>query len=334
MKTLRFTSTVLLHLLKTLAFQWIVYVVNIVKRLVKGIKAYCAYLRLPHSVQEQNDQDCFTFNQPAFHRPDPCIYSQAYLLKLGLPVTWDNPDIVLKRGGVIATETNLLPNTEYEIDATIWNNSYEAPVIGLKVIFSYLSFGIATTNNYIGTTFVNLGVKGGANCPALASMLWTTPPTPGHYCLLVTLVWVDDANPDNNVGQNNVDVVAAHSPALFSFRLRNNTKTVNTYSFQVDTYSIPDLKDCPAAISQQDRGTFAERLRRIKAVHNRENFPVPPGWIIEITPAQVSLVPDQEVDIAVSVTPPTSFVGKLPFNVNAIYGDTYAGGVSLFVSKS
>lgn len=333
MKTLRFIAQVLLHLLKTVSFQWIVNIVNILKRFWKALRRLCSFVKQPHAVQDQS-KDCHTISEPAFHRPDPCIYSQYYLLKLGLPVTWDNPDIVLKRGGIVVSETTLLPSTQYEIDATIWNNSYEAPAIGLRVDFSYLSFGVATTSTPIGTTFVNLGVKGGANHPALATMLWTTPPTPGHYCLQVKLDWIDDANPDNNLGQNNVDVVAAHSPALFSFRLRNHTKTENSYSFQVDTYSIPELKDCTATIPPQDKGTFAERLRRIKTVHNRANFLIPPGWTVEITPPNVSLLPDQEVDIAVSITPPPGFVGKLPFNVNAVYGETYAGGVSLFVTKA
>ena len=32
--------------------------------------------------------------------------------------------------GLPTVETELLPNTEYEVRATIWNNSYEAPVVG------------------------------------------------------------------------------------------------------------------------------------------------------------------------------------------------------------
>jgi hypothetical protein len=52
-------------------------------------------------------------------------------------------------------------------------------------------------------------------------------------------LWADDANPNNNLGQNNVDVVAAHSPAEFTFSLRNNTDTTQEYTFQVDTYAIP-----------------------------------------------------------------------------------------------
>jgi hypothetical protein len=75
----------------------------------------------------------------------------------------------------------------------------------------------------------------------------------------------------------------------------------------------------------------AERLRRIRARHDRAHFPVPPGWSVVITPAEVSVNPAAEVDIAVAITPPAGFTGRQPFNVNAMYGDKYAGGVSLVV---
>jgi hypothetical protein len=273
-------------------------------------------------------------NNPAFHRPDPCIYSQPYLLKLGLPVTWDNPDIVLRKGGIIVPEHDLQPDTDYEIEATVWNNSYEAPVVGLKVVFSFLSFGVATVANAIGTVFVNLGVKGGVNHPASAKVPWKTPPVPGHYCLQVKLVWFDDVNPENNLGQNNVDVAAALSPATFSFRLRNNTDRENLYRFQVDTYVIPSQDACKTAIPPEDRAPRVERLRRIRARHDRASFPVPVGWSIVITPAEVSLNPTDEVDIAVALTPPAGFTGTQPFNVNAMYGGKYAGGVSLVVTAA
>jgi hypothetical protein len=332
MNVIRFSSLVLLQLIKILSYQWILDVIDIVKRFLQALKNVRALQKLPHPVREQADPDCEIINNPAFHRPDPCIYSQQFLLKLGLPVTWDNPDIVIMKAGVPVPEHELLPDTEYEIDATVWNNSYEAPIVGLKVVFSYLSFGIATEAHPIGTTFVNLGVKGGVNHPAQAKVLWKTPPVPGHYCIQVALEWIDDANPENNLGQNNVDVASPLSPAAFQFRLKNNTGKANQFTFEVDTYSIPELEQCKPTIPPEDRAPRAERLRRIRAKHNRANFPVPAGWNVEIVPAQVSLLANEESDIAVKITPPVSFAGRKPFNVNAIYRDKYAGGVSLVVS--
>jgi hypothetical protein len=334
MNVIKFLAKVLVHLLKVLAYRWAIDGADLVKRLIEAIKNSCARLKLPHADQESGGKDPCKVDHPAFHRPDPCIYSQQYLLSLGLPVTWDNPDIVLRRGGVIVAENDLLPNTDYEIGATIWNNSYEAPCVGLKVIFSYLSFGVATVSNAIGTTFVNLGVKGGVNHPADARMPWKTPATPGHYCLQVLLVWIDDLNPANNLGQNNLDVVAAHSPAQFSFKLRNAGDKPRTYAFEVDTYKIPDPELCKATIGPEDRGTFTERLRRIQARHDRSLFPVPPGWSIDIQPASPHLLAKQEIDVAVAITPPDGFTGEMPFNVNALFEGAYAGGVTLTVSKA
>jgi len=334
MNHIRFVLRVFLELLKAVAYGWILVIIEFLKNFIKAIKGFCAYLKRPHFDQDGLEDKCSKFDHPALHQPDPCIYSQQYLLSLGLPVTWDNPDISLLLNGVVVPETNLLPDTVYEIDATIWNNSYDAPVVGLRVEFAFLSFGASTVTNPIGATYVDLGVKGGPNCPVIAKMPWRTPATPGHFCILVNLLWADDANPNNNLGQNNIDVVAAHSPADFGFRLRNNTNTTNDYVFEVDSYAIPEQPDCAKRLTDADRGNFAQRLERIKAVHNRANFPVPPGWTVEITPPQVSLAPGEEVDIAVSITPPAGFTGTTPFNVNARFKDRYAGGVTLYVTKA
>lgn len=330
---IKFILHVLVQILKALAYGWIVALVKLLKRLYRILKAFCAYLKLSHWEQETAGDNCCKFTNPAYHRPDPCIYDQYYLMSLNIAVTWDNPDITLLRGGVVVAEHSLLPNTEYEIDATIWNNSFLAPVVGMQVNFGYLSFGVSTVLHPIGSTLVNLGVKDGPGCPAVAKMLWTTPSTPGHYCIQVRFSCPDDANPNNNLGQNNVDVVPALSPANFTFALRNQTKTANAYTFEVDTYAIPASPPCSDTIAQ-DQGTFAERLKKIQAIHNRANFPVPEGWTVHITPAEVTLIPDEETEIAVSVTPPTGFVGTIPFNFHAMYGKRYAGGVTVYVSKT
>jgi hypothetical protein len=169
-------------------------------------------------------------------------------MKLGLPVTWDNPDIELLRNAVVVPEHDLLPSTLYEIRARIWNNSYNAPVFGMPVEFSYLSFGVGTTSTAIGSTLVNVGVKGGPGHPSTTIIPWVAPPVAGHYCLQVKLDWVDDSNPDNNLGQNNLDVAAAHSPAHFTFQLRNAFTETRHYTFKVDIYSPLPVPDCGAVI--------------------------------------------------------------------------------------
>ena len=98
------------------------------------------------------------------------IYDQYYLMSLGLAVSWQNPDIQILRNGVpVASAYDLEPATTYEIVATIWNGSTSGVISGMPVSFSYLSFGVQTKSNYIGSQFsVDLGVKGSMHCPSLA----------------------------------------------------------------------------------------------------------------------------------------------------------------------
>jgi hypothetical protein len=329
-----FWRMVLGHVLKGVAYEWIFAIGRLVTRFRHAVKAFFKSLHLPHPEREETGPDCTVVDNPSFHRPDPCIYSQDYLLQLGLAITWDNPDIVLRRNGVVVPEGDVLPDTDHEIEATVWNNSYEAPAVGVSVALSFLSFGVATIETPIGTTFVNLGVKGGVNHPALATVPWRTPVTPGHYCLKATVGWVDDANQANNVGQNNLNVVAPQSPADFRFQLRNATTTPAEYTFETDTYALGPPPACPDRISPRDRGTFSERLSRTLQIHGRGRFPVPAGWTITITPPHPVLLPDQEIDIDVRIEPPQGFVGRQAFNVNARTTFGFAGGVTLVVATN
>ena len=67
------------------------------------------------------DQHCVC--PPALKKPDPFLYSQQYLISLGLPVTWDNPDIYIYEGNTLVDPHNLQANTNYTVVARIWNNS-------------------------------------------------------------------------------------------------------------------------------------------------------------------------------------------------------------------
>jgi hypothetical protein len=318
------------YLLRTITYGWLVDIARIIKRLCQALKELWERRKLPHPEREPQ-VECVRTDHPSVHRPDPCIYSQQYLLQQGLPVTWDNPDIVIKQGGVAVPEGHLLPNTLYEVEATVWNNSYDAPVAGVRVDFSFLSFGVGTTKTAIGTSFVDVGVKGSVRQPGRTSVPWTTPPTPGHYCIQVLLSWIDDANPNNNLGQNNVDVAAATSPAQFTFPLRNPFTKSARFTFRVDTYRLPAPEPCPP--TQPPRETRPERIRRMVAKHGT-GIGIPAGWDIAISPDAPVLAPGQEQNVQVSITPPAGFTGAQTFNVNA-YGDgALAGGVTLVVTKS
>jgi hypothetical protein len=333
MNKLALLGSILVFLAKAVSYRWVLYLIELIRRFLRQLRDHWKSFGTEHSASELPPKDCTVVDNPSFHKPDPCIYSQQYLTSLGLAVTWDNPDIVLRRNGVVVPEYDLLPDTDYQIEATVWNNSYDAPAMGVRVAFSFLSFGVGTVSTAIGTIFVNLGVKGGVNHPALAVMPWRTPAVAGHFCIQVLLTWLDDANPGNNLGQNNVDVVAAHSPATFTFQLRNDTGRPNRFRFAVDTYALPQSPACPVRIPATDRGPLSTRLPAIRARHDPKAHPVPAAWTVDVSPAEPELAPGAETTVAVTVTPPAGFTGRTPFNVNAYAGTRFAGGVSVTVEK-
>lgn len=285
----------------------------------------CEVLRRSLRRRGPTPRRCVPINHPAFFRPDPLIYDQYYLTGLGLAVTWDNPDIQLYLNGAPVSSSALLPGTTYEVSAQIWNNSAQAPVANMSVAFSFLEFGVGTVSVPIGTTNIDLGVKGGPNCPAPATMPWTTPTTPGHYCLQVQLQPVDDGNTQNNLGQENTNVSTAHSTATFAFTLRNSTDRSHTYSFETDAYTPGTPDPC--------NGSAEGRHARL-ARHQRGSQPVPVGWQVKIDPQAPSLVPGQSTTITVTATPPNGFIGEQGINVNAFHDGELAGGVTLTVDAA
>jgi hypothetical protein len=269
--------------------------------------------------RNRKPQKCFC--PPALKKPDPFIYDQYYLTSLGLPITWDNPDIFLYRGGVLVDPHDLTANTPYTVAARIWNNSTDVPVVNLKVTFSYLSFGAGTQSNPIGSVTTDLNAKGLPGCPAFAYITWTTPPTVGHYCLQVLLEPPDDSNWQNNLGQRNTDVAHAQSPASFTFAVGNHgVPRTRRVRFTVDTYTIPPLPACG------DTTIFVERRSILKTAP-----PVPPGWSVAFAPNEFELAPGEERSVVASITPPPGFTGRMPFNVTS--RDEYGpiGGVTLTV---
>jgi len=266
-----------------------------------------------------------------YKRPDPMIYSQYYLMSQGLAVTWDNPDIQLYDGVTPVSSHALTPGKAYTIRARIWNGSVDAPAVNVLVRLSYLSFGAGTVKQYIGQTLVDVPVKGAAGLPAVTEQVWITPSTPGHYCIQVELVWPDDANPDNNLGQENVDVKQLNSPrATFTFTLRNDSAFRRRLVLRADAYSMPPKDPCadrPPASGEAGRRQEWDPYAR----HRPGAHPVPDGWQIAFVPGNaIELAPGQEQDVTVDVTAPDGFVGRQAINVNALDGATLVGGVTVY----
>jgi hypothetical protein len=327
---------------------WLQAILSIVRRLQGEVANWSAQSRLPGRAARGSDSNCNPVRHPSYRKPDPLIYDQYFLMSLGLAVTWDNPDIELRRGGVTVSSSDVLPDTEYDIVARVWNGSTDAPVVKLPVYFSYLEFGIGITSHPIDNdvpTYVDLGVKGGVNCPAFATKRWRTPPVPGHYCLQVFLDWLDDANPLNNLGQENLAIGVAHSAAQFTFMLRNDDTERRGFRFEVDAYRPPKPRPCdevqpPTVADRRNLAVQPARYRLIpvldpavRARHDPAAYPLGEDWHVEFDPAEPVLDPSEERHIRVAVTPPTGFVGTTPINVRALHGTTSIGGVTLVVTQ-
>jgi hypothetical protein len=279
-----------------------------------------------------------------YKRPDPLIYSQYHFMTRGFAVTWDNPDIWLTElpapdGTMAAVGSHeLLPNHVYRIHARILNGSLEAPAVGMPVIFSFLTFGIGIVPTLIGVTVVDLPVKGATGHPQETFQDWRTPATAGHYCIQVLLFWDDDAEPDNNLGQENVAVGKLASPATFRFPVRNEAATTRRFRLEVDTYPppvAPPCPDLPAADPTRSTGTLVRTTdtgRERLAAHRRDAHPLPPGWSVQFSPGpEFVLRGAEQIDIVAVVTVPVALPTPRPINVNAFADGVLAGGVTLYV---
>ena len=322
--------------LELLLYKWLLFLIAAVRFLIK--KCRQAKTQEAKGHRPYSNACCVPIKSSVYKKPDPTIYDQYYLMALGIAVTWDNPDIQLYYQGAPVSSEDLLPATEYQVVARIWNNSTQAVAAGLPVKLSYLSFGVGTTSHAITSTHVNLGVKGGAFCPAYATMNWTTPAIPGHYCLQVDLIWADDANPNNNLGQENTHVGIAQSPANFSFQLKNPDRIPHTFHFNSDSFVIPrvEIRDSDEREKKlTSKQKWERQLQIARRRNNVTNFPIPPGWSVIITPDQLTLGEEEEQTIGVSIEPPQDFVGRQAINIHAVREDrSVAGGVTLYVVKS
>jgi hypothetical protein len=309
------------------------------------------WLRLRKRRRRERCECCVELPPSVYRRPDPLLYSQSYLMAKGLAVTWDNPDIQLFRNGSPVASSGLLPDTEYVVQIRIWNGSFHAPAAGLPLFLSYLSFGAGVSSHPVGTAIVDLGVKGSAQCPAFAQVPWRTPVTAGHYCLQARLEWADDANPDNNLGQENVEVGVAHSPATFAFTVGNQVGIARRFEIEVDAYTVPGPRPCddetwPPPPGSQRRGAAPSRLAESQARWSRVlqeqaygMHSVGEEWSIAVDPAEFGLEAGQERQVQVGIEPTDpDFAGRQPFNLNVFatgpgQARRLVGGVTLYVER-
>lgn len=339
----------LLLLIYLLAFQWLTDLIALLRRRLEVHRRGEKLREVRRGRPLRCSPRCAVIPPDVYKRADPLIYSQFYLMEQGLAVTWDNPDIQLFRNGITVPSGSLLADTDYDVVATVYNNSTSAPAVGLPVEFSFRTFGVGATLTPIDTRIIDLPVKGAPQHPAKATAKWHTPAAAGHYCLLVRLVWPDDANPKNNLGQENTDVGVAASPALFKFPVRNEDTIRKRLHMTADAYVIPPPLNCGQRPGKKDSDRRYPSHNRndvfippteepadwtlARVRHAPSAFPIPPGWAVKIDPTEFELAPGAVQNVNVSINPPDAFRGERSFNVNALYGTVPLGGVTLTVTK-
>jgi len=244
-----------------------------------------------------------------------------------MAVTWDNPDVKLTDGlGNVVGSHDLKPATAYTITATIHNRSNDAPVPsppGMPVVFTLLSFGVLGTKvQTIGTTVVDhLPVRGAPGEPVQAAITWVTPPAPGHYCIQIDAVVANDANQLDNMGQHNTVIrVARRAEALsLTIPVRNALQGTRTFSVQLHSYHLPSTPlirkglggnrrapDDNREEHREERESDAAFLLRVVAANRPELFPAPAEWNAAISHRQLTIAPDQSIDLEFTATVPAS----------------------------
>lgn len=101
---------------------------------------WCRLLAIVFGRRKGGD-DCVYIPERVINRPDPCLYSQFLLLQLGLPVTWDNPDVALLLNGVEQHTYDLVVDTEYDVVVTLHNSSRRKAALGTQVAVRWIEFG-------------------------------------------------------------------------------------------------------------------------------------------------------------------------------------------------
>jgi hypothetical protein len=276
---------------------------------------------------------CVYFPERVINRPDPCIYAQFFLMQLGHPVTWDNPDVAISLQGVEQYTYNLKVNTEYDLQITVHNSSNEKPALGTNVDIRWIEFGAGgLVRHPIDNQTTDVPIFPGVS---VVKTKWRTPATPGHYCIEVVLAHGNDANPANNLGWNNTQVYAAASEVRTPIRIFNRwvggapktegrQATVeessrrtpwNVVEITFDSYVFKDAygKEADPAVM------FAER---------------PAVWPTRVEPHLFHFSPDETYrDVMLVVDAPSGPGHPERFNVTARQGGVPLGGVTVTITR-
>lgn len=352
-----------LRVLVKILYEWLIAILGLLLFLLRLWRDWAKRSR-----EHKWEVKCREYPSDLWRRPDVYIYSQQWFMARGIAVTWDNPDIVIRRksDGLVADSRNLQADTEYEIVASVHNRSVMAPAIGVKVLFSRRQWGAGASDIPIGDTAVDVSVLGGSRNPAPAVVTWKTPTGQGHYCLLVTLEPVDDTDWTDNVGQENTNVVAA-SPGdevtiempVFNAGAQGRRFDMHAGAYRLPAEPLkadPDLQRRMAGnrrARKQGRHTSAylvtalrpkaydaaarktamdERLKQVAANNGLNAFPVPEIWHPSLEPATVALPEAGSGTTTLKLRVPQDAKGEHEFHVWATdEAGALIGGVTAIV---
>jgi hypothetical protein len=272
-------------------------------------------------------------------QPDAYLYSQRYLMSLGLAVTWDNPDVTLTdMGGALVGSHDLLPATDYRITALIHNRAAAAPAPGLPVVFTLVAFGAGgPARQTIGVVTIDLPVRAAPGEPVPASIVWRTPPAPDHYCIEIDAAWPDDAFPIDNVGQHNTVVRRAapgqrlqlHVP-VYAPRTQRARLQATRLRVRLDGYRLP-----ARPLLRDERESRTALLQRVVEANRAERFAPDAQWNATLSADELVLEGDAVGGVDFSATVPAAAArgSEQRFNVSVNEAQTGAavGGATVIV---
>ena len=106
---------------------------------------FLGVIKKQHAGRDYQNACCINPPSTIRARPDPFVYSQDWLSSRHIAVIWDNPDfkILDSASGFPVDRLDIKPDTKYDIEVTIHNNSIMASLDTI-VRFEVHSFGIGT----------------------------------------------------------------------------------------------------------------------------------------------------------------------------------------------
>lgn len=279
-------------------------------------------------VRKKLPKDCIRLPFEVTRYPDPCIYSQFFLMANNQPVTWDNPNVWIFLGGVEQDTYNLAVSTTYEVQVGIENASPFFDAVGTSVQVNMLTFGIGQPSPTPIHSFT-VDVPAATSFPGvIETFSWTTPSVADHYCLQVLIDHANDINPSNNEGWNNTNVrdVAPGEQMSLAIPIRNPIQMERNK--KIDDRMLREFAAVTVTIDSYELDTANIEAATLDDLFTRRET----LWGADVTPGELTIAPGEKGDdLKFRVTVPNdAAVGTTAvFNVNARAGDRPIGGVTI-----